>query len=132
MADLDALIMPTSASVAPRLGDYDSHGGHPSLTRPWNVTGAPALSVSVGVSPHGLPVGVQIVAKPFCDDLALRIGHALEEASGSREGRPDDRQILAGGAPARSQPARNEAIGDRQALERLHRDIEAATALIGV
>jgi len=131
MADLDALVMPTSASVAPRLGDYDSHGGHPSLTRPWNVTGAPALSVSLGLSPHGLPVGAQIVAKPYCDDMALRIGHALEAASGSREGRPDDRQILTGGAPARSQPARNEAIDDREALERLHRDIEAAAALIG-
>jgi aspartyl-tRNA(Asn)/glutamyl-tRNA(Gln) amidotransferase subunit A len=131
MVDLDALVMPTSASVAPRLGDYDSHGGHPSLTRPWNVTGAPALSVSLGLSPQGLPVGVQIVAKPFCDDMALRIGHALEAASGSREHRPDDRRILAGGAPARSPSPRNAAIDDRRALERLRRDIEAAAALIG-
>ena len=125
MSDLDALIMPTSATVAPRLGAYDSHGGHPSLTRPWNVTGAPALSICAGFSPDGLPVGLQIVAKPLHDDIALCIGRALERATQTRERRPDERQILAGRPPLpRAVPY------DGQGLQRLNRDIEAAARTI--
>jgi aspartyl-tRNA(Asn)/glutamyl-tRNA(Gln) amidotransferase subunit A len=130
MADLDALVMPTSASVAPRLGAYDSHSGHPSLTRPWNVTGAPALSIRGGFSPDGLPVGVQIVAKPFCDDVALCIGHALEQVTGSRERRPDERRILAGVANQRPPSSQSNVVDDREALDRLNRDIGAATDLV--
>jgi aspartyl-tRNA(Asn)/glutamyl-tRNA(Gln) amidotransferase subunit A len=129
MSEVDALVMPTSASAAPRLGAYDSHGAHPSLTRPWNVTGAPALSVCAGFSPEGLPIGVQIVAKPFCDDIALRIGQALEHATGTRERRPDDRRILAG-AKNQSRSDRRIERDDRQELVRLSRDIEAAADLI--
>ena len=130
MTDFDALIMPTSASVAPRLGAYDSHGGHPSLTRPWNVTGAPALSTCAGFSPQGLPVGIQIVAKPLHDDMALRIGHALERATGTRERRPDDRQIMAGVSEDRSPSSQRFVPEDRDMLDRLNRDIEAAAHLI--
>jgi aspartyl-tRNA(Asn)/glutamyl-tRNA(Gln) amidotransferase subunit A len=85
----DLLLMPTTRTPAPPLGGFDSHGGHPSLCRPWNVTGYPALSVPCGISCEGLPLAVQIIARPNEDAIALRAGHALETALGPR-GRPSD------------------------------------------
>ena len=42
------------------------------------VSQCPALSVPAGWSSDGLPIGLQIVARRYRDDLALRIGAALE------------------------------------------------------
>jgi amidase len=38
--------------------------------------------VSCGSSPEGLPIGVQVVARPWRDDLALAAAEALERAHG--------------------------------------------------
>jgi aspartyl-tRNA(Asn)/glutamyl-tRNA(Gln) amidotransferase subunit A len=131
MTDVDALVMPTSAGVAPKLGAFDSHAGHPSLTRPWNVTGNPALTVCAGFSPEGLPVGVQIVGGPFEDAVVLRVGHALEKATGTRAVRPPDPPPAGApaAAPRRSDRAR-EFEADQAAIARLVRDIELAAELI--
>ena len=49
------------------------------MTSPFNfVSMCPALSVPSGWSEDGLPIGLQIVARRYRDDLALRIGAALE------------------------------------------------------
>jgi amidase len=45
------------------------------------ATGLPALSLPAGFTDAGLPVGVQIVAGPRCDLVALRFARALEEAT---------------------------------------------------
>lgn len=45
---------------------------------PFNLTGHPALSVPAGVSPNGVPFGLQIVAPRFRDDLVLTFGQAWE------------------------------------------------------
>jgi amidase len=47
-----------------------------------SATGCPAISVPAGFSASGLPVGVQIVAKPGADVELLRIAHAFEAATG--------------------------------------------------
>jgi len=83
-ADHDLLLMPTTRTSAPILGGFDSHSGHPSLCRPWNVTGHPALSLPCGLSHAGLPLAVQIIARPGNDALALGAGHALEMQLGPR------------------------------------------------
>jgi aspartyl-tRNA(Asn)/glutamyl-tRNA(Gln) amidotransferase subunit A len=48
---------------------------------PFNVTGGPALAVPVGFSKAGLPLGMQLVAKPFSEALLYRTAHAYEQSS---------------------------------------------------
>ena len=53
-------------------------------TQWFNVLAAPAAVVPVGQSPEGLPIGVQIVARPFEDEIALGIAAIVDEAFGYR------------------------------------------------
>jgi aspartyl-tRNA(Asn)/glutamyl-tRNA(Gln) amidotransferase subunit A len=55
---------------------------------PFNVTGSPALSVPAGFSKAGMPLGIQIVGKPFSEALIYRVGHAYEQATQWAEKRP--------------------------------------------
>jgi Asp-tRNA(Asn)/Glu-tRNA(Gln) amidotransferase A subunit family amidase len=48
------------------------------FVRAFNALGFPALSIPCGASPNGLPIGLQIVGRPFEDDLVLALGAALE------------------------------------------------------
>ncbi len=49
-------------------------------TQAANITGHPALSVPAGVSPNGVPFGIQITGPRFADDLVLAVGAAWEAA----------------------------------------------------
>jgi aspartyl-tRNA(Asn)/glutamyl-tRNA(Gln) amidotransferase subunit A len=60
----------------------------PTFTMPFNVTGQPALSVCTGFGAGGLPVGAQIIGRPFEDATVLRAGQAYELAAGWRAQRP--------------------------------------------
>ena len=51
------------------------------LTLGGNLAGLPGISVPCG-SPDGLPVGLQVLAPQFREDLALRVARAYEVASG--------------------------------------------------
>ncbi|HEY1919417.1 MAG TPA: amidase family protein [Streptosporangiaceae bacterium] len=51
-------------------------------TYPFNMTGQPALSLPVGVTPHGLPVGLQFVGRVGDDDLVLTAAGRIEEELG--------------------------------------------------
>ena len=51
-------------------------------TQWFNTLGAPAAVVPVGRSPEGLPIGVQIAARPFHDEIALGIAGVLDAAFG--------------------------------------------------
>ena len=53
-------------------------------TQWFNVLAAPAAVVPVGRSPEGLPIGVQIVARPFEDEVALGVAAIVDEAFGYR------------------------------------------------
>lgn len=59
------------------------------FTYPWNLTGLPALSVPCGFA-DGLPVGLQLVGRPFDEATVLRVGHAYQEATRWHEMRPPD------------------------------------------
>ncbi|MFI1280078.1 amidase [Streptomyces sp. NPDC020858] len=48
------------------------------LSAPANVTGVPSLTVPVGRDPHGMPIGMQLMGKPFGEAVLLRAGHAYE------------------------------------------------------
>ncbi len=57
--------------------DQGSEGFHYN-TQPANVTGHPALSVPAGLSPNGVPFGLQITGPRYRDDMLLEVGTAWE------------------------------------------------------
>jgi aspartyl-tRNA(Asn)/glutamyl-tRNA(Gln) amidotransferase subunit A len=75
---------------APRLADYRSVSfwEKPSLLTAWNVTGQPVLAVPNGFGANGLPLGMQILGRPFGESTILRIGHAYERATDWHTRRP--------------------------------------------
>ena len=88
---VDALISPTTPTVAFRLGErmQDPVAMYASdlATIPANLYGGPAMSLPCGLS-EGLPVGLQIMAPTMQDDRLYRIGAALEAAYTDRWGGP--------------------------------------------
>jgi len=54
-----------------------------------SVTELPAVSVPCGFTDDGLPVGLQIVGRPFDDRGVLQLAHAFEQATGFWKTRPD-------------------------------------------
>ncbi len=60
----------------------------PNLTIPFNLTGQPALSVCAGFGEGGMPVGAQLIGRPWEDATVLRAGHAYEQATTWRGRRP--------------------------------------------
>ncbi len=57
-------------------------------TIPFNVTGAPAVSVPGGFSAQGLPIGLQIAAPHFEEPALLQVAHAYEQAAGWHTRKP--------------------------------------------
>jgi aspartyl-tRNA(Asn)/glutamyl-tRNA(Gln) amidotransferase subunit A len=49
------------------------------LTRIFNLTGMPCMSIGCGYSTGGMPIGLQIAARPFDEAMVLRVGHAFEQ-----------------------------------------------------
>ena len=60
------------------------------LTRPFNLTGTPALSVPCGFTAGGLPIGLQIAGRAFDEATVLRVGHAYEQAARFPVRRPQE------------------------------------------
>ncbi len=90
MRDVDVLVLPTNKKPAQVLGYEHTPVGQTelSLTRPFNLTGGPALTLCNGFSAGGLPTSIQIIGRHFEDDSVLKAGHALETALGLRARRP--------------------------------------------
>jgi amidase len=80
----DVLLSPVSADPAPVHGALSGAQGidPTSFTTAHNLTGWPAATVRCGTSADGLPIGLQLVANPWRDDLALAAAAALEAALG--------------------------------------------------
>jgi aspartyl-tRNA(Asn)/glutamyl-tRNA(Gln) amidotransferase subunit A len=49
--------------------------------RPFNYLGLPSLALPCGFLANGLPVGMQLVGRPFAEDVVLRLGHAFQRAT---------------------------------------------------
>ncbi len=85
--DLDILLAPTTPCRAPKLGqktfklDGKEMPVRPNLglfTQPISFIGLPVVSVSVWTDGVKLPIGVQVIAPPWREDLALRVARVLE------------------------------------------------------
>ena len=88
-ADADALLLPTLPIPAPPLGAASVEVGGTKapvramtlkLTQTFDVTGHPAISLPMGMTPHGLPCGCQIVGRRGATRQLLRIALACEAA----------------------------------------------------
>ena len=88
MRDVPVLLSPVSAGPAFRHGE----GGYARGVRyrdtmrhsQWlNLTGFPGVTLPMGVSEGGLPIGVQMIGRPFEDELVLEVAERLEEARGT-------------------------------------------------
>ena len=58
-------------------------------TRPFNVWGIPAISVPCGFTSDGLPIGLQLAAAPWREDLVLQVAHAYEQVTDWHKKMPD-------------------------------------------
>jgi amidase len=88
--DFDVLLTPTMAIEPPEVGSiWAGSENDPSApltnatpmaayTALFNVTGQPAISLPVGMSSQGLPVGVQIAAPPFGEAVLVRLAAQME------------------------------------------------------
>jgi aspartyl-tRNA(Asn)/glutamyl-tRNA(Gln) amidotransferase subunit A len=82
--DYDILLLPSTPVPAPKIEGQDAVEQAARLTRftaPFNLTGLPALSLPCGFTLEGLPVGLQIVSRPWAEAVVLRAGHAYEQAT---------------------------------------------------
>jgi aspartyl-tRNA(Asn)/glutamyl-tRNA(Gln) amidotransferase subunit A len=80
--DVDVIVSPVSPFPAPRIDADETR--HVALCCPYtgaaNLTGMPATALPAGMK-DGLPIGIQVMAAPGADALALRVAHALEQAA---------------------------------------------------
>ena len=93
----DVLLAPTTPIPAPRIDEAEVRmagtGESPSsllsrLTKPFNLCGTPVVSLPCGFTASGLPIGMQVVGRPFDEATVLRIAHAYEQATEWHERRP--------------------------------------------
>ena len=82
MEAYDLIICPVNAFPAMPHGQVSAQGDGYSYTRIYNLTGWPGAVVRGGSSPEGLPIGVQIIARPWREDVALAVALYLEQTFG--------------------------------------------------
>lgn len=82
MAEYDIILSPVAAGPAPEYGAKSRLENQFSYTIPYSLGGNPCAVVRAGTSPEGLPIGVQLVARNWCDDIALSAAKAIEKALG--------------------------------------------------
>jgi aspartyl-tRNA(Asn)/glutamyl-tRNA(Gln) amidotransferase subunit A len=86
----DVLVTPTSPIAAPAIGATAARFGEKEvplvrvfldLTLPFNLTGQPAISIPCGFTRGGLPIGLQLVGRPFDEATLFRAAAAYESAT---------------------------------------------------
>ena len=93
LSETDVLALPTTSSPAPTLeegtgrpgGYYQDRkrdmGSRRYMSAP-SVSGLPAITVPCGFTKSGLPIGLQIIGRPFDEASLFRVAHAYEQAAG--------------------------------------------------
>ena len=87
---VDAVIAPVAPVAAPTIAESDVGNGPDAeaviqrltrFTRPVNYLGLPSLAIPAGFTRDGLPVGMQLIGRPFDEATLLRIGAAFQRAT---------------------------------------------------
>ena len=95
--DVDLLAGPTEPVTAPPLLQQRVLAGEQEIgtvaaltqyTRPYNITGFPAISIPCGFSTDDLPIGLQLAGRPFDEETVLRAAHAYEQSTNWHTRRP--------------------------------------------
>jgi aspartyl-tRNA(Asn)/glutamyl-tRNA(Gln) amidotransferase subunit A len=100
LEEVDALVTPTAPLTPQLVGQQEvdfagrrlpatGGGVFSRLTAPFNLSGGPAISVPCGLTPEGMPAGLQIASAPGRDELVLRLAAAYEHQAASQ---PSDRR----------------------------------------
>ncbi len=87
--EVDILLTPTAPIPPPTISDLKTHTDQlrPAEllmlrnTRPFNEWGIPAISVPCGFTKDGLPIGLQLAAAPWREDVVLQAAYAYEQAT---------------------------------------------------
>lgn len=84
MEHYDAIVCPVRPFPALPHGESltPERGVANTFTSSFNVTGWPATVVRAGTSPEGLPIGIQVIARPWREDVSLALAAVVEEALG--------------------------------------------------
>jgi aspartyl-tRNA(Asn)/glutamyl-tRNA(Gln) amidotransferase subunit A len=99
---VDVILTPATAHVAFPIGtakvsicgtEEDARPATTRLTRCFNATGHPALSVCCGFTSEGLPAGLQIGGRLWDEATVLHVGYAYEQATEWHTRRPPDRSV---------------------------------------
>ena len=89
----DAIVAPTTPTTAFEIEEMTEDPLRMYLsdvfTVPANLAGLPALSLPCGFDRAGLPIGMQIIGRPFDEATVLRLGHAFEQATDWHRRRPE-------------------------------------------
>jgi amidase len=93
---VDVLVTPTLTRPAPRNGElgrdaataFDEYSDWLSFAYPYGCTGQPSITLPIGVSSGGLPIGVQLVGPPRGEAVILKLAAQLEEALPWRDRHP--------------------------------------------
>jgi aspartyl-tRNA(Asn)/glutamyl-tRNA(Gln) amidotransferase subunit A len=84
---IDALITPTTPSPAFGIGEKGSEDPvemylNDVFTVTVNLAGLPGISVPAGLSAEGLPLGLQLIGRPFEEETLFALAHVIEQAAG--------------------------------------------------
>jgi aspartyl-tRNA(Asn)/glutamyl-tRNA(Gln) amidotransferase subunit A len=83
---VDAIVAPTAPTPAFKIGEKTSDPLQMYLsdvfTIPVNMAGIPGISIPCGFSSTGLPIGLQVIGKPFDEGTVLQVAHAFEQQTG--------------------------------------------------
>lgn len=101
----DALLTPTNITPPKKIEDAQERVDSPEdmvprlIQRrislyPFSLSNVPAMSVPMGFSENGLPLALQIAARPFGESTVFRVGHAYQMATHWHEQHPDLKRIV--------------------------------------
>ncbi|WP_296580294.1 amidase [Xanthobacter sp.] len=99
VAEVDAVLAPTAPMPAPTIAETDTDGGPGAeamiqritrFTRPVNYLGLPTVSLPCGFTGTGLPVGLQVIGRPFAEATLIRIGAAFQRETDFHEQMPEE------------------------------------------
>jgi len=89
---VDVLVAPTTPTPAFKIGEKIDDPLQMYLSDVFTITinlaGIPALSIPCGFSSAGLPIGLQIIGKPFAEETILRAAHAFEQQTDYHRRKP--------------------------------------------